>query len=96
MQLSWLQYQNGNKSKYYLVLILLELEDRYVALMTKDIDGAEIQRIRGNLKELDNCDTTEKIQWFKQNISSYNKAYKEFKKKQAKIDNVFDLKALNG
>ena len=96
MQLSWLQYQNGNKSKYYLVLVLLDLEDRYVALMTQDIDSTEIQRIRKSLKELDTYDTADKIKWFKQNISSYTKAYREFKKKQAKIDNSFDLSQLDG
>lgn len=92
MQLSWLQYQNGNKSKHYLVLVLLDLEDRYVALMAQDIDNTEIQRIKKNMKNLDTYDTAEKIQWFKQNVSSYTKAYREFKKKQAKIDSVFDLK----
>lgn len=75
-----------------MVLILLELEDRYVALITQNIDNTEIQRIRKSLKELDSYDTADKIKWFRHNISSYNKAYREFKKKQTKIDNVFDLK----
>lgn len=92
MQLSWLQYQNGNKSQYYLVLVLLDLEDRYVALMAQDIDDTEIKCIKKSMKELDSYGTGEKIQWFKQNIGSYKKAYREFKKKQARIDNVFDLK----
>ena len=94
MQLSWLQYQNGNKANYYLVLILLVLEDRYVALMTQDINNADIDNIRKNVALLDGFDTEDKIKWFKQNISTYNKAYREFKKTQTKIDSLFPLKAV--
>lgn len=94
MQLSWLQYKNGNKANYYLVLLLLDLEDRYVALVTQDINDADISKIRKNATLLDNFDIEEKIRWFKQNVSTYSKAYREFKKKQARIDSMFPLKEL--
>lgn len=94
MQLSWLQYQKGNQAKYYLVLVLLDLEDKYVALMAKDINDADITNIRKNMALLDNYPIQEKIKWFKQHISTYNRAYREFKKKQAKIDSMFPLKAV--
>jgi len=92
MQLSWLQYQNGNKAKYYLVLMLLDLDDKYVGLIAHDINDADISKIRKNITQLDSFNIEDKIKWFKQNITSYNKAYREFKKKQTKIDNMFSLR----
>ena len=94
MQLSWLQYKNGNKSNYYLVLLLLDLEDRYVALMAQDINDADISKIRKNTILLDNFNVEDKIKWFKQNVSTYSRAYREFKKTQARIDSMFSLKDL--
>ena len=94
MQLSWLQYKNGNKANYYLVLLLLDLEDRYVALMAQDINDADISKIRKNTILLDNFNVEDKIKWFKQNVSTYSRAYREFKKTQARIDSMFSLKDL--
>lgn len=94
MQLSWLQYQSGTASKYYLVLVLLDLEDKFVTLLAKDIDNTEIERIRKDMTTIDELSIEDKIKWFKQNISSYNKAYREFKKSQSKVEGVFSLSKL--
>lgn len=91
MNLSWLQYQKGPKSDYYLMLMILEGEDRYVGLMSDAISDHDIALIRKNLKVLDESSNTDKIEWLKKNISSYGKAYREFLKSHARIDQTMSL-----
>jgi hypothetical protein len=94
MTLQWIQYQVGTKSQYYLILMLLERDDRHIGLLCQDIPTDDIERIRKALSTLSKLSTGEKIQWFRENIKSYNKTYREFKKDRLKVDKTFDLKLL--
>jgi hypothetical protein len=91
MQLAWIQYQKGLKSQYYLLLILLELEDRLVGLLTNSISKDEADKIRKNQEILKKMEISDKITWFKRNIANYNKAYRELKRSKLHIDKKFDL-----
>lgn len=91
MDLAWLQYQKGTKAQYHLMLMILEGDDRYVGLMSDDISDHDIALIRKNLKELDGVNNQAKIDWLKKNVTSYNKAYREFLKSHARVDKTLAL-----
>lgn len=91
MNLTWLQYQKGTKAQYYLMLMVLEGDDRYVGLMSDAISDHDISLIRKNLKFLDEANNNDKINWLKTNISTYNKAYREFMKAHARVDQTMAL-----
>ncbi len=95
MNLTWLQYQKGPKSQYYLMLSILEGDDRYVGLLSEDISDHDVALIRKNLKFLDSASNQDKIDWLKQNIKSYSSAYREFMKAHARVDKTMELTAMD-
>ena len=94
MDLIWLQYQNGSKSQYYLVFVIMEKEDRYIGLMTKDVLDPEIEKIRKNLPMLKDVAIGERVAWLRANVSAYSRAYKEFRKDRIRVDSKFELSEL--
>lgn len=94
MNLAWLQYQHGNKSEYYLLLLLAEEADRYCGLLNKEINDLEAAEIRKNLPALDRMVPGEQMAWLKSNVPSFNRAYREFRKDRTRLDKSFDIKPL--
>lgn len=94
MHLAWVQYQAGTNAQYNLVLVLLEQEDRFSCLETTSVGKEEIEKIRRNLAALNLMNNGDKIQWFRDNIPSYSKAYKELRKDRANVANTFELAPL--
>jgi len=90
MHLAWIQYQKGSKVDYHLILLLAELDDRYLGLECDRIPDDQIDRIRKALDELIGMNIGEKLNWFKTNVS-YNTAFKEFLKSRTHIDKTFAL-----
>lgn len=67
-------------------------EDKMMVLLSDKIDGQDANTIRENAAALDNLPIDKRILWFRTNIKSYNKAYREFKRSQMKIEKSFELK----
>lgn len=95
MNLSWLQYQHGLKSQYYLVLVIADQPDRYCTLLTSDITDHEIGKIRRDMKTLTEMPIGDRVTWLKKHITGYNRAYKEFRKDRARIERTLELVPLN-
>lgn len=91
MNLTWLQYQKGPKAQYYLMLMVLESEDRYVGLLSDSISDHDIALVRKNLAALDSFNNHDKIEWLKKNIKTYGTAYREFLKNHARVDQTMTL-----
>lgn len=94
MNLAWLQYQHGNKSEYYLLLLLAEEADRYCGLLNKEITDLEAAEIRRNLPSLDKMVPGEQMAWLRSNVPSFNRAYREFRKDRTRLDKSFDIKPI--
>lgn len=94
MNLAWLQYQHGAKSEYHLLLLLAEEVDRYCGLLNKEITDLEAANIRRNLPILDQMTAGDRMAWLRSNVSSFNKAYREFRKDRTRLDKSFDIKPI--
>ena len=94
MNLAWLQYQHGNKSEYYLLLLLAEEVDRYCGLLNKEITDLEAADIRRNLPALEKMLPGDRMAWLRTNVHSFNKAYREFRKDRTRLDKTYDIKPL--
>lgn len=94
MNLAWLQYQHGNKSEYYLLLLLAEEADRYCGLLNKEITDLEAAEIRRNLPSLNGMTPGDQMAWLRSNVPSFNKAYREFRKDRTRLDRAFDIKPI--
>lgn len=91
MHLAWIQYQHNSKSAYYLALVIVEKDDRLITLACEDMTDIDIKNIRKMLDTLGKNDISERIEWLRNNIPSYSRAYKEFRKDRVRIDKIFSL-----
>lgn len=94
MDIAWLQYKSGTKTDYFLVLPVVEDEEKLSALLCERVSDQEVERIRKNAKKLAEMAIAERLEWFQSNITSYKSALKEFKKGRYKIDKVFGVISL--
>jgi len=91
MQLLGIQYRRDNTIKNMVVLLLVDHPDRMSCLRSDKLSQNEIELLKQLSSEIDNMEIRDRIAWFKENISSYPKAYRELKKEYAVVKDSFDL-----
>lgn len=94
MDIIWLQYKCGTKTNYHLALPILEDDEKLSALLCERVTDLEIERIRKHAQQLSILKVEERLEWFKNNITSFQSALKEFKKGRYTIDKVFGVASL--
>jgi len=91
MQLMGIFYNRGAKSKTMVVLLLMETEEKISCLRSDKLTSTEIEIIKKFTSKIDTMNIGDRITWLKENIPSYNRAYRELLKEHAVIADSYNI-----
>jgi len=85
MILSLIRYEYQNKKKEFVALVLGKSGEKLVMILDENIKNEDIKKIKENYERINTWTLYNKVKWFKENVPSSYRGYKEMYLSRIKI-----------